>query len=108
MKKMIFFSCSLCAKRLIGRRSNGTFVFLFGGGETISPLVHIEVFGQIRMKCLRRTCRKAHPDHWNVFTFFPESFTIAKDEPIDDSKPSFANPAIDENPILIETERSSV
>jgi hypothetical protein len=99
-----FYVCTKCGKRLIGRKKNGTFVFLFGGANS-SPLVHIEVFGSIRMKCLRRSCRRRHPDHWNVFTFFPDGFSIAEQEAIGATpKEDSANPA----PELIKDERSDV
>ena len=66
------------------RRHNGLFSFAFGkwsreikvvinGKEVpLGPLVQIEIFGSLRMKCFRELCRIKCPDHWNEFTFFPK------------------------------------
>ena len=88
-----FYTCPKCGKRLIGRRSNGVFTFLFGGGSEGPPIVNIEVFGHIKMRCIRRSCRKAHPDHWNIFNFLPDSFSIVRENPIDTNRKSLTNPA---------------
>lgn len=96
MKKITFYKCSICGKKLIGRKPNGLFVFVFAGQQP-PPVVHLEIFGSIRMKCIRRSCRKAHPDHWNVFNFFPEGDSIAE-KPIrkDLNSQKSANPAKEE------------
>ena len=95
-KKTTFYTCSKCGKKLIGRKANGTFVFLFATNQS-PPLVHIEIFGSIRMRCLRRSCRKNNPSHWNVFTFFPDGFAIAGTQSIgSDPNTSPANPANEE------------
>jgi len=91
--KTFFYTCSECGKKLIGRKPNGTFVFCFGSNQ-LPPLVHIEIFGSIRMKCLRRSCRKKNPSHWNIFTFFPDGFSIADTQSIgSDPNHISANPA---------------
>lgn len=78
-----FLICSKCGKKLIRRRKNGLFSFAFGrwaGTDKIivddkeiylGPTVQVEVFGSLKIKCIRRICREKHPDHWNVFNFFP-------------------------------------
>lgn len=78
-----FLMCSKCGKKLIRRRKNGLFSFAFGrwagtdkiivdGKEIfLGPTVKLEVFGSLKIQCIRRSCREKHPDHWNVFNFFP-------------------------------------
>jgi hypothetical protein len=72
-----FYRCTVCGKKLIRRLPNGMWRFEFGRDPNgdFAP-VTIEIFGQIRMKCIRRKCRRENPDHWNVFTFFPPGFSI--------------------------------
>ncbi len=62
-----FIICEKCKKKLIERKENGIFVFKFGKNGT-EALVDIEVFGSLRIKCLRRRCR-----HINVLNFFPST-----------------------------------
>lgn len=66
------FTCSKCGKKLIERKRNGLWFFVFGRSENRDPPVQIEIHGHIRMRCLRSSCRRKHPDHWNVFNFLPE------------------------------------
>jgi hypothetical protein len=92
MKKTTFYKCSICGKKLIGRKPNGLFVFVFAG-QIPPPLVHLEIFGSIKMKCIRRSCRRSNPDHWNVFNFFPEGSSIAETPIRKDLNIKSANPA---------------
>lgn len=70
MNKVHFVTCEKCGKKLIERKPNGLWVFKFGknGDE---PLVHLEIYGSIKMTCLRRSCR-----HVNVLHFFPAYDTV--------------------------------
>jgi len=79
--KRIFIQCELCGKRLIERLPNGLWSFSFGRPapedrnnpteiEKIAP-VRLLVHGSIKIRCLRKSCRLKHPDHWNVLNFFP-------------------------------------
>ena len=67
-EKKKFFYCEKCGKKLIQRLPNGMWRFIFGksGDGTDSPPVDIEIYGSLRMKCLRRGC-----NHRNVLTYFP-------------------------------------
>jgi hypothetical protein len=89
MAKKMFVRCSLCDKALIERMPNGLWNFSFGRPiaedkenptiiERIAP-VRMLVYGSIKMRCLRKSCRIRHPDHWELLTFFP---TINKDNAI--------------------------
>jgi len=69
---MGFYTCSICGKKLIRRKHNGLWVFRFGRGGDFTP-VEMLIFGHIKMRCIRRRCRKENPDHWNEFTLFPKS-----------------------------------
>ena len=62
-----WFCCEKCGKKLLRRKANGVFVFKFGrhkkeGGD----VVHIEIFGSIKIKCFRENCQ-----HVNTIDFFP-------------------------------------
>lgn len=75
-QKKIMCVCSLCGKILIERRPNGLWHFVFGKGfsdnkNNIFIPVEIYIQGNLKMRCLRRSCRKQNPDHWNVFNFWP-------------------------------------
>lgn len=75
-KKKTMLRCSACGKVLIERKSNGLFHFVFGkgfsdGGHIFVP-VSIYVHGNLKMRCLRRSCRKQNPNHWNIFNFWPD------------------------------------
>jgi len=62
-----FIRCEKCGKKLIARQGNGIWHFRFGrsedGGE---PPVDMKIYGSIKMKCLRRSCR-----HINILNHFP-------------------------------------
>lgn len=71
-----FYTCSLCGKNLIQRRGNGVWRFIFGktkwgGFRGDEPPVYIEIHGHVKMRCLRSSCRRENPDHWNIFNFLP-------------------------------------
>lgn len=75
-KKKNLMKCSACGKTLIERKSNGLWYFVFGkgfSGDGTEIFIPVELFihGNIKMRCLRRSCRKQHPAHWNVFNFWP-------------------------------------
>ena len=76
--KPIFITCSKCGKRLIERKKNGIFYFLFGkpanGSDNFIP-VEIYVQGNIKIKCIRRTC-----GHWQTLSYFPGVFEIKEDK----------------------------
>ena len=65
-----FVRCEMCGKKLIERKPNGLWYFLFGrrtdkDGNEVSP-VEIYIHGSLKMKCIRRTC-----EHWNILHYFP-------------------------------------
>lgn len=62
----MFYYCEKCGKKLIERKSNGLWKFVFGKRKGEAAVVDIEIHGSIRIKCLRRSCQ-----HVNVLTFFP-------------------------------------
>lgn len=67
MSEKVILKCWKCKKNLIERLPNGIFRFMFGKkGEYDSAPVEILIHGNIKMRCLKRTCRE-----WNVFNFFP-------------------------------------
>ena len=72
----MFLYCAVCGKRVLERKQNGLFKFVFGRNQndTGNPPVEMFIHGSIKMRCLRRSCRGEHPDHWNVFNFFPHTF----------------------------------
>lgn len=64
--------CDLCGK-LVGRRNDesGAMTFLFGKSmdENKSGFipVHIEIIGgTVKMRCIRKRCRKQNPEHWII------------------------------------------
>jgi hypothetical protein len=67
-----FLVCEKCGKRLIERNRNGLFHFIFGkpikDGNCFVP-VEMYIQGNVKIKCLRRTC-----GHWNVLNYFPSIF----------------------------------
>jgi len=65
MEKKHFISCEKCGKRLIERRANGMFKFVFGGRNDPPP-VEMYIVGSVKMRCLRKSC-----NHWNEISFFP-------------------------------------
>lgn len=80
-----FLICPKCKKKMLRRRPNGLFSFAFGqwagkdivivDGKEVSlgPTVQIEVFGSLKMRCIRKSCREKHPDFWITFDFFPSN-----------------------------------
>jgi len=72
MPKKMFVNCEKCGKKLIERLPNGLWKFAFGQmtGQSRSP-VEMLIHGSIKMRCLRRSCRSEHPDHWNMLYYFP-------------------------------------
>lgn len=78
IKKKMMFTCSACGKVLIERKKNGLWHFVFGKGFSDNEnnvFIPVEMFiqGNIKMRCLRRSCRKQNPNHWNSFNFWPNS-----------------------------------
>jgi len=82
--KPIFITCSKCGKRLIERKKNGIFYFLFGkpanGSDNFIP-VEIYIQGNIKIKCIRRTC-----GYWQTLTYFPNVFQSEDNSEPDCSK----------------------
>jgi len=73
--KRSFFRCEKCGKKLIERLPNGLWRFVFGKPNENSKFIPVEmkIHGSLMMRCLRRTCRREFPDHWNVLNFFPST-----------------------------------
>jgi hypothetical protein len=71
--KRSFFRCEKCGKKLIERLPNGCWRFVFGKTNDASFFIPVEmkIHGSLVMRCLRRTCRREHPQHWNVLNYFP-------------------------------------
>lgn len=66
--------CEKCGKKLLRRKPNGIFVFRFGkrnGGK--SSVVHMEILGSIKMRCLRP---ENECGHMNIINFFPDNIKI--------------------------------
>ena len=74
-----FYYCRVCGKKMIERMPNGLWKFVFGSDreQMREPPVEIMIYGSVKMRCIRKTCRK-----WNTFHFFPH--------------PHIFNPSIDE------------
>lgn len=58
--------CEKCGKKLLRRKPNGVFVFKFGKNAHYESVIHIEMFGSIKMTCFRDDCR-----HVNILSLFP-------------------------------------
>lgn len=87
--KKMFYRCSICEKILIERRPNGLWYFVFGKNREFIP-VEMHIHGNLKMRCLRRSCRRKYPNLWNVFNFFPNPISSIDDEiesPPAESKP---------------------
>lgn len=71
--KRSFFRCEKCGKKLIERLPNGCWRFIFGKTNDSGHFIPVEmkIHGSLVMRCLRRTCRREHPNHWNVLNYFP-------------------------------------
>jgi hypothetical protein len=85
LEEKSFMFCGKCGKKIIERKSNGVFYFVFGRKKdkdgTLLPFSPVEMFinGSIKMKCISRTC-----GHWNIFNYFAnvESIQSGQSEPI--------------------------
>jgi hypothetical protein len=67
-----FITCEKCGKRIIERMRNGLWHFIFGkSGGNGSEFIPVDMFiqGNIKIKCLRRSC-----GHWQVLNYFPPTF----------------------------------
>ena len=67
-----FVSCERCGKKLIERKKNGIWHFIFGkpvGDGNLFIPVEMYIQGNVKIKCLRRTC-----GHWQVLNYFPNAF----------------------------------
>ena len=74
-----FITCKKCGKKLIERRQNGLWHFIFGKpGGNGNNFIPVEMFiqGNIKMKCLRRTC-----GHWQTLNYFPNVLQSEGDAP---------------------------
>lgn len=73
----VYVLCEKCNKKLIERRPDGSFYFCFGRAPVFGiPYTPVEIkgFGNIQMKCLRKSC-----NHWNNLNFIPEVETDGTD-----------------------------
>lgn len=77
-----FVTCPKCGKKLIERKKNGLWHFIFGKSTDGGNYVPVEMFiqGNLRIKCLRRSC-----GHWITLNYFPP---VLQSE--DDSEPDSA------------------
>jgi len=68
-KRTSTYVCTLCGKKLIERKRSGIWHFAFGrdSDHPERTPVEMKIFGSLKMRCIRRTCRDKHPDHWNIF-----------------------------------------
>jgi hypothetical protein len=73
-----FVTCAKCGKKLIERKKNGIWHFIFGkpggNGNMFIP-VEMYIQGNVKIKCLRRTC-----GHWQTLNYFPNSFEMQSEE----------------------------
>ena len=74
----MFATCEKCGGKLIERKPSGLWCFKFGrmasdddGPNHYMTPVEMHIHGSIKMKCIKRSCRRKYPDHWNVLNFFP-------------------------------------
>jgi len=63
--------CSICGKHMMDRDESGKLIFRFGlnpnGIEIMQPMIDMEIIGgQVRMHCIRKSCRRKNPNHWNI------------------------------------------
>jgi hypothetical protein len=66
-----FIVCERCGKKLIERKPNGIFHFMFGKpgeGNIIAP-VEMFIQGNVKIRCLRRGC-----GHWQILNYLPNIF----------------------------------
>lgn len=71
MKEGYFICCQKCGRKLIERKSNGLWHFIFGKPNKGDNFIPVEMFiqGSIKMKCFRKSC-----GHWQVLNYFPGVF----------------------------------
>lgn len=72
-----FVCCEKCGKKLIERKSNGIFHFMFGKpgeGSSVAP-VEMLIQGNVKIRCLRRNC-----GHWQILSYLPNIFQSDKTE----------------------------
>jgi len=73
-----FILCEKCGKKLIERKRNGILHFIFGkpsgNGNSHVP-VELYIQGNIKIKCLRRSC-----GHWQTISYFPSVFQSEESE----------------------------
>ena len=73
-QKRIFVNCKLCGKRLIERLPNGLWRFCFGKNKdqefSFIP-IEMVIYGSLKMRCIRKECRRKNPDYWNALHYFP-------------------------------------
>lgn len=81
----IFIYCEHCGKRIMERLPNGLFRFIFGKRpeDSGSPPVEILIHGSVKMRCLRRSCKK-----WNVINYLPVIFLEVDNKEIPQSDSS--------------------
>lgn len=78
--RKVFFRCSRCGKKLIERLPNGYWKFCFGRNRQdddddlpiMDPIIDMTIYGSVKIKCYRRSCRAGFPDHVNQFDFVPQ------------------------------------
>ncbi len=72
MDKKNFLVCEKCGKRLLERKENGFFHFIFGkkrdkdGSMREYTPVDILIHGSVQMRCISRDC-----NHINTFNYLP-------------------------------------
>ena len=84
-----FIACEKCGKRLIERKRNGIWHFIFGKpGGNGNSFIPVEMFiqGNVKIKCLRRSC-----GHWQVLNYFP---TVFQSEDFSDLKQTVPEEAL--------------
>ena len=72
-----FITCPKCGKKLIERKKNGIWHFIFGKPEGGSSFIPVEMYiqGNVKIKCLRRTC-----GFWSTLNYFPPVFQSEESE----------------------------
>ena len=82
--KAKFFVCEKCGKKLIERKENGMWHFVFGkyrdkeGNVSGTAPVEMYIYGSVKIKCLKRGC-----DHFNILNFFPFKFLGQSENQLD-------------------------
>lgn len=67
------FVCSKCGKPTMFKNGNELrFRFgLFGDPDSDEPIqrtIDMKIIGTVKMKCIKKSCRRKYPDHWNEIT----------------------------------------